>query len=705
LITASENEPAPSHASRHDLVHSALSVSVAATAAALLEGALQPGGVAFAPSAIAGSVGIVLGFVLGTLRAFGSRLSAGARTAAWCAAGAVLGLWPALAVGAAAKLHGAHRTMAVVSLAAGIAGGASAGGYLSLALPSRGGPDRRRHHWLVLATVVCALAAIVALELADDTVLFLRSYPPIRVALFVLASLLVAHAGLALGGLAGRVYTDKIHGRIFSGIWLLALLAGLIASARVSDERASLLVSRPIAGRLLEMARAATDFDRDGASRWFGGGDCAPFDARVSPRAPEIPGNGVDDNCRFGDARARDMGTGDVPVPSGPSPVDVIVVTIDSLRADHLGSYGYRRATSPRLDAFAAGARRFTRAYTSGGWTCLAVPSMLSGLYPRRFDWEAVAITSKDRILPFPWEGTLDSDETWLTNLSWPVSIPGATIPRWLKRRGMRTAAVLTSKPAAIFQYRNFLSEQFDRVAASPNGDDAQAIDAAIELLRSFGDAPFFMWIHLYDPHDPYAPHPGVPVFGDALEDVYDHDIAFTDRELGRLIAATDARRDRPVGLVVTADHGESFVGGVPAHGVDLHDEAIRIPLFVRGPGVSPGVSDAPASLVDLAPTVFEWTETPPPSRLDGSSLVRPDPLRMAITDVWRHDRSGHVYIDIAGATGAEQRLVLDRLSNASTVYAVGDVTQPPRLLDERPEPRLVDFLGHYQEEMGALER
>jgi arylsulfatase A-like enzyme len=189
------------------------------------------------------------------------------------------------------------------------------------------------------------------------------------------------------------------------------------------------------------------------------------------------------------------------------------------------------------------------------------------------------------------------------------------------------------------------------------------------------------------------------------LEDIYDHDVAFTDRELGRLIATLDAKRGRPTGLVVTADHGESFIGGLPVHGVELHEESIRIPLLVRGPGVLADVSDAPASLVDVAPTVFEWTQTPPPPRMDGGSLVHPDPGRMPISDVWRHDRGGHVYIDETGAAGATRRLVIDRLSNAVSVYAVGDISRPAHVLAERPDPRMTALLGRYQEEMGALER
>lgn len=683
---------------------SALDTSVALAAAAIFGEALQPGKVELVVASMAGTVGLVVGFVLGGLRSLVSNLPRRAQGALWGALGAALGLWPALAIGAVAKLHGAHSTMAVTSLAGGVLGGALIGAFLWLGQPDNDGEARTDRPWVIALCVVVALVATVAEQVIDDVQLVLRSYPPVRTGLTLVAALVTAHAGIALGQYIRRCAPRVPALRFLLALWPPLLAGGLVIAARMTEARAGPLLSRPVAGRLFSLARMLTDFDRDGASQWFAGGDCAPFDARVNPRAREIPGNGIDDNCRFGDARPRNVETGEIPLPTTPSPVNVVLVTIDALRADHLGSYGYGRPTSPRLDEFANGARRFTHAYTSGGWTSLAVPSMITGLYARRLDWEAVAITSKDRMLPFPWEGTLDAGETWLTNLSAPVRMPSATVPRLLGRRGMRTAAVLTPKAAAIFGYRGLSNDNFEKVL-TPQGDDARAVDATLSLLDSFGEAPFFVWLHLYEPHEPYDTHPGIPTFGDGLEDRYDHDVAFTDREVGRLITALDARHGRPTGLIVTADHGESFVGGLPVHGVDLHEDAIRIPLFVRGPGVSPGAVDAPASLVDLAPTVFEWTQTPAPPALDGSSLVHPDPDRTPISDVWRHDRLGHIYIDATAATGRARRLVINRLANSSSVYATGDASRPPRALAEEPDPRLVTLLGHYEEEAGTLER
>lgn len=702
---ASENEATaePSPSTAPNVAVSALDASVALASLAILEGALQPGGIDLAPAAMGGALGLLVGLVLGALWNCIGRLRPAARAIAWCVGGAGLGLWPALAIGAIPKLSGPHRSMAVASLAGGILFGASAGAVTALVQQSDA-RSRARTRVTAIILVASALGAAGAVEVTDDTLLVLRSYPPLRVALAVIAGLAAAVAGISVGAALRASRRIDSGGGIWAALWLAALTLGLVASARLPAERAARLTERPISGRLISIARTMTDFDHDGASGWFGGGDCAPFDARVSPRAREIPGNGVDDNCRFGDAKPRGFLSNDAPVPAEPSPVDVVVVTIDSLRADHLGSYGYGRPTSPRIDAFGRGAMRFTRAYTSGGWTCLALPSMLSGLYPRRLDWKAVAITSSDRMLPFPWDGALAPGETWLATLSSPVRMPSATIPRWLARRGMRTAAVLTSKSAAILRYGRLSEDNFDTVIDLPDGDDAQAIDRAIAFIDSAATSPFFLWVHLYEPHEPYAQHPGIVAFGDRLEDVYDHDVAFTDREFGRLVDALDARHGRPAGLVLTADHGESFIGGLPVHGVDLREEILKIPLFVRGPGAAPGTTDAPVSLVDVAPTVFEWTRTPLPAGLDGVSLLHPAARRTPISDVWRHDRSGRVYIDMSGITGESRRLVVDHMLNASFVYSAGDASRPPRLLDEPADPELTNALGRYEEESGTLE-
>jgi hypothetical protein len=683
---------------------SAVDGSIALALLAAFENVLVPGRADLAPVALGGVFGATLGAAIGAGHAALASWPRRSRRLAWCGAGALLGAWPAVAIGAIAKLHGPHHVMAAGTLAAGVLGGAALGAYLSL--PDADGSRHSRAaggRWVLASTALSCVAAIGA-EIADETLLVLRSYPPVRAALVVVAALLAVQAGIASGTFLRLRRPAPRGSTLLSIAWVVALSAGTVVDARLSGDRVAPLLFRPVSGALFRLARAVTDFDRDGASSWFGGGDCAPFDGKVSPSARESPGNGIDDNCRWGDARPRRLNAGPVRMPDGPPEVDVLVVTIDALRADHLGVYGYGRPTSPRLTEFARTARTFTHAYTSGGWTCLALQSMLSGLYPRRLDWGPAAFTDRDRLLPYPFEAKLEAGEHWTINASAPVRTPDATLPRWLSRRGVHTAAVLSSVPGIILRYNGFLESNFERRVVLPDGDDARVVDAALDVLRELGDAPSFLWVHLYEPHEPYAAHPGLPVFGDGLEDRYDHDIAFMDRQLGRLLDGVDGRRTRPTAVIVAADHGESFAGGFPVHGVDLGEDTVRIPLLVRGPGVSPGTSDVPASLVDVAPTVFEWTGTPPPADLDGVSLLRAPRERVLLSDIWRHDRSGRVYIDLVAATGARTRLVHDRMTNTSFMYRVGDESRPPKPLDEPLDPALEAAIGRYLEASGTLE-
>lgn len=693
--------PALRHGRVIGVLNDAFAGSAAFAVLAEVEAVLHSGSVDVLTLTLSGWVGALVGIVLGRVRARACDFGTMRRFLGWVLAGTAAGLWPALAVGAVAKLGGPHRTMAALTLCGGAVAGATFGLCLFLADL---GEKRGQRHWR-LAVVGLAVVVTLVAETVDETLLVLHAYPPMRLALVVVTWTFVADAGLAVASVAGGRLPSSIWRSRLEWAWFGALALGLVATAKTPEDRVAPLLLRPTSSHLVELARTATDFDRDGSSSWFGGGDCAPFDPKVNPSAREIPGNGVDDNCRYGDAPLRMAVAPDTTMPASPSPVNVVLISIDTLRADHVGSYGYFRPTTPRIDAFARGARRFERAYTSGGWTCIALHSLMSGLYARRLDWEAVAITSKDRMLPFPWEGTLEPGEEWLANLSAPIRTPATSLPLWLRRRGMQTAVVIAPKPGAILGYRDFLTKSFDQVRVTPSGtNDAVVADGAIDVLKSFGAAPFFLWAHFFEPHDPYDHHAEVPAFGDRLEDKYDHDVAFSDFEVGRLLDAIDARGGRPTAVVITADHGESFIGGSPVHGEDLHEESIRIPMFIRGPGIAPGASDVRASLVDIAPTLFDWTETPIPPGLDGTSLLHAPPRRALITDIWRHDRSGKLYIDLVGATGDIRRLVRDRIAEASFTYRVGDMARPLTPLHEREDPLLADTLGRYFEEAGILE-
>ncbi len=278
-----------------------------------------------------------------------------------------------------------------------------------------------------------------------------------------------------------------------------------------------------------------------------------------------------------------------------PSP-NILLVTLDTTRADRLGCYGYAVADTPTLDALAEHGLRFERAYVPAPMTAPSHTSLFTGLWP-------------------PEHGVYTNGRIALEH-----GIP--TLAEHLRQSGYDTAAfvaafVLTRKFGLD---RGFAVYDDDLSQAESGGDvlhkyrDGKfVIDSAIAWLTkraaANSRAPFFAWVHLYDPHDPYLDH--AEDFGDTFRDrPYDAEIAYVDRQIGRLIQTLDklGQRENTV-LVVVGDHGESLgEHGEETHGYTLHDATLRVPLIIADPrSKSAGrVVAAPVSLVNLFPTLLD---------------------------------------------------------------------------------------------------
>ncbi len=354
--------------------------------------------------------------------------------------------------------------------------------------------------------------------------------------------------------------------------------------------------------------------------------------------------------------------------PRTPTPANVLVYLIDTLRADHLGVYGYPLATSPRIDRFAADAIVFADAQAQSSWTRPAVASLFTGLDPRRH-----GVHRRRDALP----GELD------------------TLAELLARAGFDTAGFVTNgnvAPAFAFDqgfglYR-YLRESGETPERHQLSDRLNAW--AFDWLEDRADdpRPFFLYLHATDPHAPYAPRepwrrrfaPGVdPGLGllpagretfagrregdDALRrgaiGLYDAEIAFNDHHFGRLL-----ERLRALGLyddtliVLLSDHGEEFFDhGSWKHGKTLYGEQLHVPLIVRLPGGERGgsrVADT-ARQVDVLPTVLDALGIPAPPGLDGTSLLGPpDPGRRSFADLRLADR------EVRSVTARGFKLILD---------------------------------------------
>ena len=389
----------------------------------------------------------------------------------------------------------------------------------------------------------------------------------------------------------------------------VTLPASTIAPARkVAGARAAFV------GATLEAARGQLDFDGDGFARALGGGDCDDRDPLVHPGAPDIPGDGVDADCDGEDA------TDALPAPARmvelpatvPPDLNLLLVTIDTLRADHLGSYGYPRPTSPAIDALAAEGALFENGWAHAPSTRYSMPAIAAGRWPSAITWD---------------------ESIW-----WPRLGPAVrTTAQALHDAGYFTGGLFSFNYFALADHRGFergMDEYHAERAAlhvavngpmeSRGSSSREITDDAIAFVNAHRDKKFFLWIHYYDPHLSYETHPEVPSFGTSRIDGYDGEIRFTDMHLGRLIAHL-----RAAGLwsrtavVLTGDHGEGFgEHGITEHGFDLYPAQTKVPFIVRVPGIAPRRVRVPVGHIDIAPTLLNLARGAAEPSFIGHSLI-----------------------------------------------------------------------------------
>ncbi|MBK6920354.1 MAG: sulfatase-like hydrolase/transferase [Deltaproteobacteria bacterium] len=672
---------------RADVVLAFVGVAAIATA---LELPLRGAGVHAIAVGLGGAVAwaSVHGLIwLGLLRLLAG-LRARGRVAMLTLIALAIAAWLSLELAAFARLGTRNAGLAWLAIAGSLGAGGLAGAIAWWWAPQADGaprfvdatPERRR---LVLAAqLLGAVAASVA-----DRLLFAGLHPAAHTVLRATALALVAFAAAA--GWRGRI-AAPVDARLVA----LALLIGATPFATLSSGTAELQAvwATPWADEGIAMLRRATDFDGDGHSGWLGGGDCAPFDPEVHPSAVEIPGNGVDDNCSDGDAIADVFDLAAVAVPTAASPKSVLLVTIETLRADHTSLYGYTRETTPALERWARDARVYERAFTAGAWTSIAIPTLLRGVNARRLPWQPYAETNRGRLFARDEPIALDPGEQGVQTFLLP---DGGAPPLswWLRRRGMVTAAVVDDRFSELLDPSLGTDLGFDRFvdadAIRGRDPDDLVVDLAIETLASLpADRPFFLWVHLFGPHSPNTEHADVPRFGDDLVAGYDHEIRFVDAQLDRLLRAATERTPALV-WVVTADHGESLQANDRMHGFDLGRGVIQVPLVIGGTGLPAGREPAVVSTLDLVPTILAQTQTPAPGYLDGLDLAgAPIPGdRRVFVDTWHRSFDGAVLFDQAGLTDGTRELVLERTKQALGLLDLQRPETPPQAVAAQIDP------------------
>jgi hypothetical protein len=266
--------------------------------------------------------------------------------------------------------------------------------------------------------------------------------------------------------------------------------------------------------------------------------------------------------------------------------------------------------------------------------------------------------------------------------LTLPAEDPPWWLPLALRQRGYHTVAVANNLVRPMFS-RSF-ARGWERFPTQPGIEDTGTVDLALQELARL-PSPFFLWIHLFEPHEPQTEHPSAPNFGSSLVDKYDNEVASMDQQLGRVMRALESRPN--TALIFTADHGESFINGFQLHGIGLWEDAIHIPLLVRAPHWPAGLNRSPASLVDLAPTILELAQMPAPAGLDGRNLRGLAGDAPVISDLFRVDEQGHVTLDEMTASNSSLRLWHDGLKQSDMLVKTGDLSLPPRELHGIPTP------------------
>jgi arylsulfatase A-like enzyme/Flp pilus assembly protein TadD len=389
-------------------------------------------------------------------------------------------------------------------------------------------------------------------------------------------------------------------------------------------------------------------------------------------------------------------------------PLNVLLITLDTTRADRLGCYGYSPAKTPVLDRLAQRGVLFERAYAPVPLTLPSHASMLTGLYP-------------------PEHGLRSNGQAAL-----PAAIP--TLTTELQAAGYETGAFVA---AFVLDHKFGLDRGFERydddLSLSDPGnhghhqyrDGRFVIDAALRWLRPRSRKPFFCWVHLFDPHFPYLTHEDR--FQDQFADQpYDAELAYVDEQLDRLLSILEesgALEDTVI--VVVGDHGESLgEHGELTHSMTVYDATLRVPMLIVSPkGVRQGHRvQEPVSLVDLTPTLLDQLGRKPILNVSGRSL-RPalqgeslplkscyaetdepyhvghwSPLRAIVNSKWKYIRSPQAELYDLLDDPAELRNLVTEMPER-----VQELEEELAAWEERMDQRRVDNIALSEQDRRAL--
>lgn len=304
-------------------------------------------------------------------------------------------------------------------------------------------------------------------------------------------------------------------------------------------------------------------------------------------------------------------------------PLNILLISIDTLRADHLGAYGYRRKTSPALDRFASTATVFENAYSVIPTTIPSHASLFLGTWPRIHGSTSNHVKVSNRALQF--------------------------LPSYFRKAGYRTGAAVSARHLGT-RFKDFGG--FETLDYPDHERSCETtLGFARAWMRQHRKEKYFLWIHLWDPHSPYKLHPEFmprinrnfddefekkyafhePDFYDAatlqkMVDLYDNEIAYMDYHLGKFLSELEPFDNTMI--IVVSDHGETLLELQEQyhyafdHGEFLFDHQTHIPLIIKLPQGASGRISSVVSMIDIMPTVLQAAELSIPDTVSGKSFL-----------------------------------------------------------------------------------
>jgi arylsulfatase A-like enzyme len=391
----------------------------------------------------------------------------------------------------------------------------------------------------------------------------------------------------------------------------------------------------------------------------------------------------------------------------GAAAPNVLLILVDTLRTDHVSAYGYERDTAPSLARLAAEGIRFDRAYAAASWTKPSVASIFTGQYPHRHG---------------------------LNEMLAKLPEAAVTVAERMSRAGFRTAGVVSHN---FVDARNGFRQGFAYYDSSEaRGHSWESTEGVTRLAENLleelhsDEAPFFLFVHYFDPHYEYRRHPefafapgsegrlrggedihelralGPELTSEEiafLESVYDEEVRATDAGIGALLDALRSQgAEEDTLVIVAADHGEEFFErGWLGHTRTLYEEVIRVPLIVRSPdseGAGRVVSE-PVSLVSLAPTILDYAGIVAPENsfqapslrplIDATGAVELPPIRSEVrfVSVRADDRQAEKTAFKYAVIDGRYKLIVDRVAKRSELYDLeNDPGERENLADSHPE-------------------